>query len=168
MFEDRMFREAEFLKAIAPLPVLSSGLRSRVLAAALEAQDRRSQGRRVLASALGLFAMLVGVAWMGPFSNRPFFEGRLFSESRPFSESDGQMSAASSAGLGGAARKGATGDPALSALSSLRPSLHPSLNPSLHPSLNRGQVLMSVVGDDWQSVEAQLRSRQEHFSRFQM
>jgi hypothetical protein len=35
-------------------------------------------------------------------------------------------------------------------------------------SLNRGQVLMSVMGDDWQEVEAQLQSRREHFSRFQM
>ena len=148
MFEDRMFREAEFLKAIAPLPVLSSGLRSRVLAAALEAQDRRSQGRRVLASALGLFAMLVGVAWMGSFSNRPF------------AESDVQVSAATSAGLGGVVRTGAAGDPASSVLSSLRP--------TLHPSQHGGQVLMSVVGDDWRSVEAQLQSRQEHFFRFQM
>ncbi len=62
-----MFRESELLKESAPLPVLSPGLRSRVLAAALEAQDRRAQGRRVLASALGLFAMLAGIAWMGPF-----------------------------------------------------------------------------------------------------
>ena len=35
-------------------------------------------------------------------------------------------------------------------------------------SLNRGQGLISVMGDDWRPVEAQLQSRQEHFPRFQM
>jgi hypothetical protein len=35
-------------------------------------------------------------------------------------------------------------------------------------SRQRGQVMMSVIGDDWQSVEEQLQSRQDHFPRFQM
>jgi len=55
------------------LPDLSPGLRSRVLAAALEAQDRRAQGRRVLASALGLFAMLAGVAWLKAHQPSKYF-----------------------------------------------------------------------------------------------
>jgi hypothetical protein len=164
MPEDHLPREVELLKEFASLPVLSSGLRSRVLAAALEAQDRRAQGGRVLASVLGLFALLVGVTWMGPFANVPSLET---------SENAGQMSAAFStrfdgempdgepihgdAGVGTAGNRALRrGAPAASTLS------------SLHPSLNRGQVMMSVMGDDWQSVEEQLQSRQEHFPRFQM
>lgn len=156
MSEESMFRDTEFLNAGAPLPVLSPGLRSRVLAAALEAQDRRSQGRRVLASALGLFAMLVGVAWMGPFSSESISNGPFSDAS--FFASDVSTSAASSSYFVGrgsdqkVAGKNAADGSASSALS----------------SFNRGQGLMSVMGDDWQPVEAQLQSRQEHFPRFQM
>jgi len=68
MSDESLTQEAEFLKAVAPLPVLSNGLRSRVLAAALEARERRSQGRRVVSSALSVFALLGWIAWKGPFS----------------------------------------------------------------------------------------------------
>jgi len=68
MFDEGLTQEAEFLKVVAPLPVLSNGLRSRVLAAALEARERRSQGRRVISSALSVFALLGWIAWKGPFS----------------------------------------------------------------------------------------------------
>jgi len=68
MSDEGLTQEAEFLKVVAPLPVLSNGLRSRVLAAALEARERRSQGRRVISSALSVFALLVWIAWKGPFS----------------------------------------------------------------------------------------------------
>jgi hypothetical protein len=40
-----------------------------VLAAALEARERRSQGRRVISSALSVFALLGWIAWKGPFSS---------------------------------------------------------------------------------------------------
>ena len=62
-----MYREEELLQAAAPLPVLSSGLRSRVLAAAGEARARRAQGRRVLAGAAVVFALMGWLAWTGPF-----------------------------------------------------------------------------------------------------
>lgn len=165
MPEDPMFREAEILKASESLPELSPGLRSRVLAAALEAQDRRAQGRRVLASALGLFAMLAGVAWLSPFASESFspdmITGRSISNS-PFIASDVPASSAASSSVDSGklangknaaknAAKNATGA-AASALS----------------SFGRGKGLMSVMGDDWRSVEDQLRSRQEHFPRFQM
>ncbi len=62
-----MFREEELVLAAAALPVLSSGLRSRVLAAAAEARARRSQGRRVLAGAGAAFVLTGWLAWTGPF-----------------------------------------------------------------------------------------------------
>jgi len=166
MFKNRVFRDAELLHAGESLPVLSPGLRSRVLAAALEAQDRRAQGRRVLASALGLFAMLAGVAWLGPFAGSPFSD-------RSFIASDASTSAGSSvyvegqgfvgpiaseqlvdAKVAGDKNAGRTGSGAKAA--------------STVSSFSRGQGLMSMMGDDWRSVEDQLRSRQEHFPRFQM
>jgi hypothetical protein len=166
MSEDPMFRDTGLLKAGDSLPVLSPGLRSRVLAAALEAQDRRSQGRRVLASALGLFAILAGVAWTGPFSGESFSPGRF--ANGPFSgasffASDVPASAGSSQEFDGQIVSGKpvngklTGKDAAGAAAS-----------SVLSSFNRGQGLMSVMGDDWRSVEDQLQSRQEHFPRFQM
>ena len=62
-----MFREEELVLNAAALPVLSSGLRSRVLAAAAEARARRAQGRRVLAGAALVFALMSWLAWTGPF-----------------------------------------------------------------------------------------------------
>ncbi len=66
MCEKLMFREEELLQAADMLPVLSSGLRARVLASAAEARVRRSQGRRVLAGSAVVFALLVWLAWTGP------------------------------------------------------------------------------------------------------
>ncbi len=167
MFEDRLFRQTELVKAGDSLPELSPGLRSRVLAAALEAQDRRAQGRRVLASALGLFAMLAGVAWLGPVASGPFSDGSFAASN--MSSSPGAASAISVEGRGidaqlvdqkqlagqnvtGQIVKGKKDATAASTLS----------------SFGRGPGLMSVMGDDWRSVEDELRSRQEHFLRFQM
>jgi hypothetical protein len=162
MFEDRMYRDAEFLNSDEPLPVLSPGLRSRVLAAALEAQDRRSQGRRVLASALGLFVMLVGAAWLGPistdsspptaFSDASFFSRDVQTSAVLSPEFDGQLVGEKIVDGKGTDKKSAGAAAASSALS----------------AFSRGQGLMSVMGDDWRSVEDELQSRQEHFSRFHM
>jgi len=168
MSEDPMFREAEFLKAGESLPHLSPGLRSRVLAAALEAQDRRAQGRRVLVSALGLFAMLGGVAWLGPFAseslspvqfaNKPILTSPLFDGDVPASSaSSPYFDGVSGKLLDGTTAGTAAGKKAASAAAS-----------SALSSFGRGQGLMSLMGDDWRSVEDQLRSRQEHFPRFQM
>ena len=69
MFEDeRMSHKEEVLLRTAPLPVLSSGLRSRVLQAAGEACDRRSRGRRALASALVAFGLVGSFTWFRPAS----------------------------------------------------------------------------------------------------
>jgi hypothetical protein len=180
MFENRIFRDAELLKAGDSLPVLSPGLRSRVLAAALEAHDRRAQGRRVLASAFGLFAMLAGVAWLSPLSSGPFTNTSFMASDAstvagpspylPESRLDGQIGEQLADGSLSSEKptgdkvtgntvtgnrvtgQKAAGTAAASALSSFSP----------------GQGLMSVMGDDWRSVEDQLRSRQEHFPRFQM
>jgi hypothetical protein len=70
MFEDGMLSEEDILKKVAPLPVLSSGLRSRVLAAALEAQENRRHSRRVIAGSLSLFALLSWISWRGPISGQ--------------------------------------------------------------------------------------------------
>src|SRR5262245_18348564 len=61
-----LFREEELVKSVAPLPVLSADLRTRVLAAALEVRARRTQGRRVLAGSAVLFLLLGWIAWTGP------------------------------------------------------------------------------------------------------
>ncbi|HEY3968889.1 MAG TPA: hypothetical protein VGM05_30350 [Planctomycetaceae bacterium] len=68
MSEDRMLSEEDILKRVAPLPVLSSGLRSRILAAAIEAQDTKRHSRRVIAGSLSLFALLSWISWRGPIS----------------------------------------------------------------------------------------------------
>jgi hypothetical protein len=66
MSEKLMFREEELVLAAAPFPVLSGGLRSRVLSSAAEARARRSQGRRVLAGSVVVFALMGWLAWTGP------------------------------------------------------------------------------------------------------
>jgi hypothetical protein len=64
-----MTREEEILEKTAPLPTLSHGLRSRVLAAALEAQERQQQSRKVIAGSLSLFAILSWFSWRQPKSH---------------------------------------------------------------------------------------------------
>src|SRR5262245_30417459 len=59
-FEDALLQQGPLL------PLLSGDLRARVLGAALEARARRAQGRRVLAGAGGVFALLLWIAWSGP------------------------------------------------------------------------------------------------------
>lgn len=71
MREDRLSGKEEILRMTAPLPVLSSGLRSRVLEAAGEACDRRKRGRRAIASALLAFGLVGSFTWF-----RPSFKGR--------------------------------------------------------------------------------------------
>jgi len=69
-----MIREEEFLTNAAPLPVLSAGLRARVLAAAGAAQARRTRARRALAGASVLFGILGWISWTGSL---PFTAGNL-------------------------------------------------------------------------------------------
>ncbi|MSR57209.1 MAG: hypothetical protein EXS05_06015 [Planctomycetaceae bacterium] len=58
--------EEELLLAAAEMPVLSAGLRNRVLHAAVTTERRRSYGRRALSIAGVLFACLGLTAWQGP------------------------------------------------------------------------------------------------------
>src|SRR5579872_755235 len=66
--EERLSHKEEVLLMTAPLPVLSSGLRGRVLQAADEACDRRSRGRRALGSALVAFGLVGWFTWFRPNS----------------------------------------------------------------------------------------------------
>lgn len=61
-----MYREDDLLMMPAPMPVLSQDLRSRVLAAALEARENRSRGRRALSSSLVFFVLAGWAAWSAP------------------------------------------------------------------------------------------------------
>jgi hypothetical protein len=61
-----MFHEEEMVKSVAPLPVLSADLRTRVLSAVVEARARRTQGRRVVAGSAVLFLLLGWITWTGP------------------------------------------------------------------------------------------------------
>ncbi|MFN0055120.1 MAG: hypothetical protein ACKV0T_23345 [Planctomycetales bacterium] len=58
-----MLDEAELIRLAADMPLLSSGLRERVLGAAFEAQRRRAQGRRMLWGATLMIAGLGLAAW---------------------------------------------------------------------------------------------------------
>jgi hypothetical protein len=58
-----MFRDEGLLTKVAPLPVLSATLRSRVLAAACAARARRRRARRVVAGAFALFGVLALFCW---------------------------------------------------------------------------------------------------------
>ena len=68
MSEEPLSLEEVILKQTAPLPVLSNGLRSRVLSAALEARETQQQSRRVIAGSLGFFALLSWFTWRIPKS----------------------------------------------------------------------------------------------------
>lgn len=118
MSEDGMLSEEEILQKVAPLPVLSSGLRSRVLAAALEAQESRRHSRRLIAGSLSLFALLSWVSWRGPILR------------------------------GGAASFAAAGDG------------EPSPRAATDSALG---LVKSLMGDDFSTVEVQLRSRRDYF-----
>jgi len=56
----------EILSQVAPLPVLSAGLRSRVLTAVVEAQESRRHSRRLISGSLGVFALLSWLSWRNP------------------------------------------------------------------------------------------------------
>jgi len=58
-----MDREEALLTNVAPLPVLSEGLRTRVLAAAGAARARRMRARRALGGAAVLFGALALFSW---------------------------------------------------------------------------------------------------------
>jgi len=66
MLNDHRDDEEELLEEMSHLPELSANLRSRVLAAALEARARRAQGRQVLGSVLVLFCLVGWVTWSKP------------------------------------------------------------------------------------------------------
>ena len=93
-----MLSEEDILKRVAPLPVLSSGLRSRVLAATIEAQESRRHSRRVIAGSLSLFALLSWISWRGPIS-RPGGSALAAATERDDTSSPQNSSAVSPLGL---------------------------------------------------------------------
>ncbi|MBS0266120.1 MAG: hypothetical protein JSS02_29585 [Planctomycetes bacterium] len=63
---DEAAHSEEILSQVAPLPVLSAGLRSRVLTAVVEAQESRRNSRRLVAGSLSVFALLSWISWRNP------------------------------------------------------------------------------------------------------
>jgi hypothetical protein len=140
MSEDFMFRVEEQLECVAPLPVLSRGLRTRVLAAAAEAQARRSQGRRALAGGAVLFSLLAWIAWTGPIL----------------------PSARQVAGTEAALEDESLGIGASGGASPARPA------PASSGPFSRRETFIAAMGDDWRMVEAEFKSREEFTRRVQM
>jgi hypothetical protein len=140
MREDRLTDEEELLADVSPLPELSANLRSRVLAAALEARARRAQGRQVLGSALVLFCLVGWVTWSKPLS--------------PVSPQTAQAVPAAPAEQAGAVSPQA-GEPVLPV-------------PSPSSTYCRRDMLISAMGDDWRMVEAEFKSREEFTRRVHM
>ena len=78
MFEEGAQSE-EILSRVAPMPVLSSGLRSRVLTAVVEAQESRRKSRRLISGSLGVFALLSWLSWRNPAGSPPPSQGTAVS-----------------------------------------------------------------------------------------
>ena len=141
MFEDHREDEEELLEEMSHLPELSAKLRSRVLAAALEARARRAQGRQVLGSVLVLFCLVGWVTWSKPLSS---VVARNAVDAMPTAlaqQSDAPLPKA--------------GEPVLPA-------------PSASSTYCRRDMLISAMGDDWRMVEAEFKSREEFTRRVQM
>ena len=100
MSEDRMFREEELLADAAAMPALSSGLRMRVLTAAIEARDRRWQGRRALCVALVVFSFVGWAAWTGPLGLDARHTALTGAASLAGQSGDGQSGGESATGAG--------------------------------------------------------------------
>jgi hypothetical protein len=141
MREDRLNDEEELLADMTHLPELSPNLRSRVLAAALEARARRAQGRRVLLSAVVLFCLVGWAAWSKPAAT---FVARHTGETVPAALADEANPLLPQAG-----QPAATAPPASTAYC-------------------RRDMLISAMGDDWRMVEAEFKSREEFTRRVHM
>jgi hypothetical protein len=140
MLEDHRDDEEELLEEISHLPELSANLRSRVLAAALEARARRAQGRQVLGSALVLFCLVGWVTWSRPLST----VARHTAEAVPAAPAERVDAGSPQAG-----------EPVLPV-------------PSASSTYCRRDMLISAMGDDWRMVEAEFKSREEFTRRVQM
>ena len=140
MLDDYRENEEELLEEMSHLPELSSNLRSRVLAAALEARARRAQGRQVLGSALVLFCLVGWVTWSRPLSTvaRHTAEATLAAPAEQVDAGSAQA-----------------GEPVLPV-------------PSASSTYCRRDMLISAMGDDWRMVEAEFKSREEFTRRVQM
>jgi|SRR5579872_2096482 len=138
MSDDLAIFPEELLKRTAPTPELSPGLRTRVLAVAAEASERRTQARRVASSALALLALLGYGAWCTP---KIAFDSRAALAARAVQNSGAEAMA---------------GAPATAAPAA-------TLSP-----LCRAQMLLSAMGDDWRLVEAELRLREKFSRRMPM
>ncbi len=132
--------EVELLTNVAPLPVLSSTLRCRVLAAAGAARARRRRARRVVLAAFVSFVVLALVSWIDA----------LPAVSR-------NLSAIES----GLAEMAVTGN---------RLAGNRLAGNSQFPSAPycRRERLIAAMSDDWRMVEAEFKSREEFTRRVQM
>jgi hypothetical protein len=141
MRDDRMNDEEELLADMTHLPELSANLRSRVLAAALEARARRAQGRQVLGTAVVLFCLVGWASWSKPISS---VVARHATEPAQATLADPAEAIAQQAGQP---------SPAAPAASS---------------TYCRRDMLISAMGDDWRMVEAEFKSREEFTRRVHM
>ena len=132
MIEDRLLPEEKLLVTAAELPVLSDGLRSRVLAATCEARTRRSQGRKLLWAAGILFLGLGLLSWYRP-PRVSECAGPALADEQIYSVDPSSPAAAS----------------VDSAPAVLRKIYEP----------RRAEWLMLATGDDWQLIEAELQRR---------
>ena len=140
MVEDRLSPEELLLVSAAALPVLSTGLRSRVLTATHDARTRRAQGRRVLWAAGVLFVGLGLASWLRP--PRPS-EFAAFLTDEMVQQTATEYSILTPSG-----------------------SAYPTAAAPAK-KLGRAALLMLAAGDDWRLVEVELQSRQNFTRRFQ-
>ncbi len=157
MFNEEIFREEEMfreedLARLAELPTLSPELRVRMLAAVTEARQRRSQGRRVLASLLVLSAAMVWGAWTGPLS---------------IMSNPSAMTSVAPVSLRGTTAQDSSGS-AFSIVHGVSIVHGAFTDSSSTTTYSRSDRLVSAMGDDWLMVDAELKSREEFTRRVQM
>src|SRR5262249_34682049 len=138
--DSQMFQEGELLTRVAPLPLLSSTLRSRVLAAAAAARARRERTRRCAAGALVLSGLLVLSSWIVALPLIPTNFAAVESGLPDISFPDLSFCGVALA-------------------------VHSPL-PST-PCCRRAR-LIAAKSDDWRMVEAEFKSREEFTRRAQM
>jgi len=155
MSDDEILSSEELLGDANWLPTLPPSVRARVLAAALEARERRRQGRRMLASIGVLFLVAGGAAWIGPLSRlaRNDMARTSAGPAVPLFE-------AYETAVVVAPEEAASIDPAADASA--------PEGRSGRSSYSRRERLMSAMGDDWRMVEAEFESREEFNRRVHM
>jgi hypothetical protein len=147
--EPFLLPEERLLLDAAEMPVLSPGLRARVLNAAVETECRQAFGRRALWAAGVLFAAMGLMAWRGPLTSvRDDFARAAVPEDR------------ASVVFRPETPRPETPQPAIIVQA---PDQSRVRSAGLSRRYGTGEQLMSAAGDDWRLVEAELQSRRESF-----